>query len=75
MGARLKREEEIFNIPMNTLRYGDIAITQEGQIVVKVDDEMESAYIAIGENSGERFCIGCDIPVRILQPGEIIEIT
>lgn len=66
-------------IPMNQMVDGQLAVVidkpEYGKYTGKVVQRFDNHFVVIGERYGLSWDSGCSLPVRLLQPGELIEIT
>ena len=82
MACRLKNNEKEQVIEMNELSHGQLGIIVksedefkewDGKIVIAcIDDDLNNYYQILGE--ADYFDMYCNYLVRILQPGELIEV-
>lgn len=71
MGARLKEEKQENIIEMRDLEKGQLAVILDGSSLVV--QKTKHGFITIG--SADIYCGAGRCEVRILQPGELIEVT
>jgi hypothetical protein len=77
MPARIFKKQTHGLKSMNELEFGEIAIIEDEihdsyneRIVVR----SETDFVSLGFSSGEGFKDNCTLLVRVLKPGELIEI-
>jgi len=80
MGAKLYKENNDNIKKMRDLEYGETAVViSTGKIIAPFRDaHWGKRFMVIGECDGYTnpwYCGTCDYPVRVLQRGELIEIT
>ena len=74
MGCKLRGDDNV--IQMRQLKYGQIAVVVYGEYTGHIVIATRAGFRAIGGPSeGDCWSADCKTVVRILQPGELIEVV